>query len=93
MAGSEQGCAPPTTSLIHIAHLPCAPQFLGQFAPEYWHQHRIWSPIFHGPDSLWALWLWGVCAWALLLLPTSWALVQLGVQAFESLAAASASAA
>ena len=52
-------------------------EFLERFTPdESGVDQQRWLPLAHGPDAEWALRLWSLAAWALLLLPASWVAAQ-----------------
>ena len=64
------------------------PQFLLLFVPgnnPYSHEHRAWSPVSYDARSLWMLWGWSVVSWALLILPSSWVLLDAVVAARAAL--------
>ena len=69
----------------HAPHppLPLVSQFLQHYAPPDCPEQERWSPLNSGTESVWALWLWSLAAWALVLAPAAWALVEGGAAAWQ----------
>ena len=38
-------------------------------------ERRRYSPLAHGPRELWKVWMWSLALCALVLVPTSWLMV------------------
>ena len=60
-------------------------EFLIAHAPHDCPDQERWSPLNSGTESVWALWLWSLAAWALVLAPAAWALVEGGAAAWRLL--------